>query len=610
MILTEPQILAYVKKPKNEAIIRRARELFATHRLHLKGIGLDEFLGRIEGYENAVQHDLRKKLAKTATVPVFAKETDNFSKIFTAQGFSRYYQFSSATQERLEPDFREYLRSVGEGMSMTQWMRDIWADKIHYESSGLLMVELPREANGTMAEPYLTCRSVLDLHDIEISGNKIEYVIFYRNIYDEEKKVTYKEYRVIDDFADYIVQERSGECKIIPEFTIPNPWKYVPAMMVSNQRDSRSKAHTTYIWKAIDIADEYLLDASIHTISKKLHGFPMRWARQRGCRKCQAKGIVNTGTFMDDNVTPRTLKCVDCDGTGIASKTEVSEVILIPQLEGRDDVDNVPVAGYVQPDIESLENQNVESDRLAKIIHMGIWADPERFIGDKSETATGRMLDVQSIHAKLLLVSENAEEVEKFLTNAIGQIRYAGDYKGAIINYGKKYFIRSADEIEMMYQTAKKSGMATHILDAYIEELIYLKFGNDPVELQRQLMLNTLEPFIHLSPKEVKELEVSEQDYLMKVYFTDYIERYEQEVKPIVMSTQEEIRIKLNEYNMEKMTEMELASTDESADRLGKIPLALQQLALAQERAIGNGNQQLANKIAGKMTLLTERLAK
>jgi len=265
----------------------------------------------------------------------------------------------------------------------------------------------------------------------------------------------------------------------------------------------------------------------------------------------------------------------------------------------------------VQPDIASLENQNTEADRLAKVIHMGIWADPERQITQSnSETATGRMLDVQSIYAKLLLVSENAEEVERFLTNAIGQIRYGNDYKGAIINYGKKYFIRSADEVEMLYQTAKKSGMATHILDAYIEELIYLKFGNDPVELQRQLMLNSLEPFIHLSPKEVKELEISQQDFLMKVYFTDYIEKYEQEVKPVVMSTQEEIQIKLNEYNTEKMAEIELLQGDESADRLGKIPLALQQLALAQQRAIENGNTVLANKIGAKMSLLTERLAK
>jgi len=43
-------------------------------------------------------------------------------------------------------------------------------------------------------------------------------------------------------------------------------------------------------------------------------------------------------------------------------------------------------------------------------------------------------------------------------------------------------------------------------------------------------------------------------------------------------------------------------------DSLGKIPLALQQLALSREREIGNNNIELANKISMAMTDLTKRL--
>lgn len=43
-------------------------------------------------------------------------------------------------------------------------------------------------------------------------------------------------------------------------------------------------------------------------------------------------------------------------------------------------------------------------------------------------------------------------------------------------------------------------------------------------------------------------------------------------------------------------------------DNLGKIPLALQQLALARERELSNNNNQLAGEISEAMTDLTKRL--
>lgn len=568
MVLSEEQILRFCQSPLNDKLVKRARHLFKSHSLHVKGVGLDEFLYRIEGYENQAQHVLRQKLAKPSTVPLFAKELDVFSKIFTAQGFSRYYQFSPATAEQNEKDLKQYLSDVGEGMSIQQWMRDIWLDKVNHEPCGILMVELPNQTTSNQAEPYLTFKTVMDLWDIELNGNKIEYLIFVKELYDSKTKESTKQFRVVDDQGDYIVNIVGGEYKIDFSQTLENPWGYVPAIMVSNQRDFISKGRTSYIWKSIEVADEYLLDSSIHTISKKLHGFPMRWMRQRACRKCQAKGQINTGKFADDNVTPLMISCVDCGGTGVAIKTDVSEVILIPQLEGKEDVDNLPVAGYVVPDIESLKQQNEEADRLAKAIHLGIWANPE---AEKTETtapesATGRILDVQVINNKLLLVSDNAAEVERFLTNCIAQVRYGEDYLGSIINYGKKYYIQAADEVESIYQSAKRAGMPTHLLDSYVEEIIYLKYGNDPLELERQLMLNRIEPFIHLSTKEVQSLGVPIEDYLLKVYFTDFIERYEDEVKPIVLSTKQEIVSKLNEYLAEKVALYKAEEAEEAAE--------------------------------------------
>lgn len=558
MILTHEQIIGFIKNPKNKPLIERAKEIFASHRLHIKGIGVQEFLARIEGYENPTQHDLRKKLAKSATVPIFGKETTEFDKVFNAQGFSRYYKFTPATAERFEADIKAYLNNdVGDGLSIREWMESVWLDKVNFDCSGVFMLELPMQADGPLAKPYITFRSIMDIHDYEFVGHTIEYIIFKKETYDPSNNKKKCEYRVVDDVADYIYVEEDGNVKIKEDMTLVNPWGYVPARIISNQRDSESLARTSYVWKAIEIADEYLVDASIYSISKKLHGFPHLWMRERKCRKCKGKGRISTGKFMEDKVTPVLADCGECDGAGWAIKVDVSETTIIPALQDKEQPDNIPPMGYISRDIEVLEKQERGLDRLRDIIHLGIWSedDVERTTGD-AETATGRMLDVQARWSKLQTVSKNGEEVEKFLVDGIAFIRYGAAFVGSVINYGRKYFVRTVDETEQLYQTAKKAGMPTHLLDAYIEELIYMKFGNDPVELDRQLKLNALEPFIHLSPEEVQKLNLVKEDFFMKCYFTDYIERFEKEVKPITQATDEEIMTKLNEYNAEKLKQI------------------------------------------------------
>jgi hypothetical protein len=552
VILTRDQILGCIKKPKNENLIGRAREIFTSHRLHVKGIGVQDFLAKIEGYENKEQYELRKTLAKPATVPIVGNETDRFTKVFSAQGFSRYYQFDAGSQERLDNDFRNYMASdIGDGENLSQWMRQ-WLDKVNYDSSGVLMVELPAEPTP-VPEPYLTFRSILEIHDYWFKGNKVEYIIFQKLVVEKDKR--YMEYRVVDDKFDYIVREKDGALLIIDELTLVNPFGFVPARIISNQRDSESNARTSYIWKAIKTCDEYLLDASIQVITKKLHGFPRFWTRRRDCRKCKGSGYI--ATIGLDKITPISNKCEDCNGVGHAIKQDVSDITILPTITEQGQPDNIPAMGYVQPELDTPKQQVEELERLQEMIHTGIWGDDDiTTSSSEAETATGRVLDAQQMYEKLTVVSQNAQEVELFITNTFGAIRYGSAFKGAIINYGKRYFIRTADEVEQLYMTAKKGGLPSHLLDAYIEELIYIRFGNDPMELQRQLKLNQIEPFIHLTDAELKGIEATREDKLLKVYFTDYIERYEREVKPVVISTEAEIIAKLDEYNREKLLQL------------------------------------------------------
>lgn len=556
MVLDDAKIKSLIEKPYSKALIDRAKQLFKSHRLHIKGVGVDDFLARIEQYENEAQHILRKRLAKPATVPIYGKELAPFSKAFSAQGFSRYYNFKLEDQKS---DFKNYLMSdLGDGMNMSQWMR-YWLEKVNYDSTGLMMVELPSESEEEL-NPYICFKSINDIHDIDFEGNNIEYVILkweheameYENVL-PNSGIEY--FRVIDAELDRIYKREDGVISEMLDKQLKNNFGYVPAIAVSNQKDSISEARTSYVWQSIGLADEYLLDASIHSISKKLHGFPIKYMRQQGCKVCSGSGMLSNPRYFDDNSLSQTMNCSGCNGTGYSMKSDVSDVIIIPTpTQGEPDV--LPVAGYVQPDIATLAEQRTESDWLRIHISKAIWtADDSVGTGSSDKTATGVVHDVQSVHDKLNIVSDNAQEVEKFLTDTLALIRYGSDYIDSAINYGRRYFVRSADEIERLYEAARTANLPTHLLDAYIEELIYVKFGNDPMELQRQLKLNELEPFIHLSAKDVKDLGVSQSDLFLKIYFNDYIEMYEREGNSISFSSTTDIAKKLAEYNKAKVDE-------------------------------------------------------
>lgn len=543
IFLTEQDIIERIKNPKNRELVKRGKELLKSHQLHVHGVGVDDFLSKVENYENDAQLINRKKTTKPATVPIFGKELSTFNKVFSAQGFSRYYDISNESIG-LENDFKNYLKNIGEGLSMSEIMEEIWLDKVNYDPNGVFMVELPEEPTAK-PEPYVTFRSICDIHDIDYEGKEIEYIIFVESKLDNDGQ--YFEYRIIDNNYDYIAIERDNKIEIQKDKTLKNIWGYVPATFISNQRDSCSKAKTSFIWRAIGIADEYLTDSSLHSVLKKLHFYPIFWMRERGCKDCSGEG----NRTIDGELFP----CTSCKGSGYSLKKDVSDGVIIPQLTEAGQQDSLPVAGYVQPDISTLAEQRAEMDWLKSFIHCGIWADEENYQTQNSseKTATGEIMDVQTIHDKLLMVTKCAEGVELFLTNCIGQARYGSAYNGASINYGRRYFVRSAFEIEQMYEAAKKAELPNSILSAYREELLYVKFGNDQVQLNRQLKLMELEPLPDYTLQQLKDIEADKSDIFMKIYFVDYIERYEREVKPIAMASIEEIRLKLEQYNSEKI---------------------------------------------------------
>lgn len=584
MILTDEQVIELVLHPAHVETIEQGCLLSRQHIRHVKGIGIEDYFKsqNIKGYENSEEELLRHKISRATTVPIFASALGTFDKVFSASGYSRYFDFKNGTDE-MKKEFQAYLNNdLGEGLNMSQWMQNKWGDKIHYDFNGVLMVELPSlnedELEGQQNKPYIIFKSIHDIHDYESEGVNLEYLILkaecdesYESTQNKDNSFTY--FRVIDDSRDLIVRVEKGSdlhgkdgyinAVILdtPDYPIiENIWKYVPGVIISTQDDSVTEAKQSFIWQSIGTADDYLLDSSIHTISKKKHGFPQKWTYAVPCKQCDSAGkfpIYGDYKQGEDRPILSYSKCTSCNGQG--SITVSPSIAVVKPMPDANNPDIGDPFGYVTPDITSMEFQTTELERLEEIIHEAIWSviDVSSSSKGADQTATGRVLDVSAKQTKLNKFSANGERVEKFLTDTLGRAIYRDNYISSIIKWGRKYYILTENELEVMYKAAKDSGVNAAILKSYLEELIYVRYATDPLELDRQLKLFEVEPFAHMTVGEVQSLQYCAiSDKYLKTYFNDYIEQIEREKPELIYTgTTQSLIDELNKLNQLKITE-------------------------------------------------------
>lgn len=550
MILQDEQIKQYIKQPFNHELIEHGRNIYRQHIRHVKGIGVDKFLveKKMEAFERTAQLELRTRFAKPSTLPIYSKELATFYKALDSPGTSRYYNAGSAEADKA---FKQYLETdIGGGMNMRKWMHDMWCDRVNFDPMGVFLIDSPPGKNA----PYVVYKSINDIIDLQFTGNKIEYLITKERDRITETG-TKKVYRYMDD-ERFVLIVVDGET-VSFEAPIKNTIGYVPAMMLSTLHDVAG-GRTTYIWESMGLGDTHLVDSSVHEITKHRHGFPKEWQLEQACRKCNGTKKFYTGKLTEEGVAI-SYDCDTCGGSGLAKSYDVSDIIIKPPAS-KTDGDVGEVGGFITPDIESVKHQLIELDRTERWIHMAIWSEgevvTETTSTDTTKTATEVSLDAQAFYPKLNKFSNNAEAVEKFLTDTIGHFLYAS-YKQSVINYGRKYFLRSEYQAEQDYNNAKKAGLSEEMLDSYLEELIYVKFGSDPVELKRQLTIKEVAPFVHMTVQQVKEAGASQADYMMKLYFSDYLKELEAKDPTLLLTTPPmRIREQIAQLNDEKLQEM------------------------------------------------------
>lgn len=547
MILTTDQIKEIILKNPNKDLINAGRIYNKELRKHFYGDGLRDSLPCIDGFEKPTLQALRVKYARS-NKDLFARVSRPVDKVFSARGGSIYYNLSEAQDKKA----RQLASDVRSGYSIKGWIENFW--KAHYmdDPCGVIFMEIgnaqqvARLKQQGKSYVYPTYKSIQSIYDYQPNGSSLEYIVF--NVDNREKlsiglKPEDKVFRVVDDANDYYIKQNGEEIAELSEYTLPNLFMYVPAILNSDiPNQNREGAMLSIFDGILSLADEFLLKGSIKVTHDFMHGFPKYWEYADDCIECKGTGYLNAE------------KCTKCKGTGKSIMLKVSDAKLLTHPQSKEDPVIAPnVAGYVSPDKTYYEISTHDLQLLEDLMMYTLWGanlsqktqGMSASAGGDTKTATEIMSDIKPQSDRLNPISESAEKRHKFILDAVIQIQITQSYQGSSVNYGKRYMIESPDEIWNKYSDARARGAAYSILDDLLLEYYEAKYNSDPVKLAIQTKLMKVEPFVHLTATQLKPLGAAEEDYKAKLYFGEWLSTLNEAM--VLSFSVEELRTQLIE---------------------------------------------------------------
>lgn len=91
----------------------------------------------------------------------------------------------------------------------------------------------------------------------------------------------------------------------------------------------------------------------------------------------------------------------------------------------------------------------------------------------------------------------------------------------------------TADELREKFKAAKENGASESELDALQQQIIETEYRNNPTAQRRMKILAELEPYPHLTLRELMDLQskglIDSTDLRIKLNFSNFVRRFERE---------------------------------------------------------------------------------
>lgn len=488
-------------------------------------------------------------------------------RVFYSRNSSSSYQF---TDSELAEDWSQYRKSnlnEPEVWKTTAWKR------MQVSPNSILVVDLPLVQTSTRPEPYFYWLEIDSVIDYELSKqdeNLFNWLIFNQ----PEHRIA-----VFDDTSIRIYQlnEKNEIQSLVSE--AQHDLGYCPARFFwSTQLNEKNKdLKKNPITKELSNLDWYLFFALSKQHLDLYAPYPIYSAYEADCNfensetgdYCDggflrnAKGeykILNDGTVE---------KCPCCSEKRIAGPGSFLEVPIPNQTEGVADMRN-PVQ-ITTIDKDSLDYNVNECARLKNEIVISVVGSGGTVSEKEAINETQVTANFESKTSVLNALKTNFELAQKFIEDTVCKLRYGNAFISSSVNWGTEFYVFTVTELYSKYKQAKDNGASNSELDAISQQILEVEYRNNPLVLQRMLILKQLEPYPHKTLDEVLKLYekklIDEKLVKLKINISTLVDKFEREnINIIEFASNKPLREKIDIITnklLEYVTENDTTGTAE-----------------------------------------------
>ena len=152
-------------------------------------------------------------------------------------------------------------------------------------------------------------------------------------------------------------------------------------------------------------------------------------------------------------------------------------------------------------------------------------------------------------------MNEFADTAEGIMTegvNAIGIFHFP-NWKPAQVAIGRRFQIEPPDVLMKNYTEARIKGLPEHTLTYMLMQYYQTEFAAQPVQLAKITKLMKVEPFVHYTAFQLKDMSVPAEDYKAKLFFTEWAETLPEQ--SVIFEDEQKLRTELYTYIKNKNNE-------------------------------------------------------
>lgn len=469
-------------------------------------------------------------------------------RVFYSRNSSSTYQF---VDSELADDWADYRKNKLNEPDI--WKTKGW-NRMQVSPNSILVVDLPTEQITSRPEPYFYWLEITDVIDYNTSDFcAINWIVF---------KQPKDRIAVFDDTSIRIFQlnEKKEISALISE--AKHYLGYCPARFFwSTQMNEENKElKKNPITKELSNLDWYLFFAISKRHLDLYAPYPIYSAYEAECNfENNETGDYCDGGFLrnaegnykilaDGSVE----RCPCCSEKRIAGPGSLIEVPIPSQTEGVADLRN-PVQ-ITTIDKDSLEYNVNECERLKNEIIISVVGSGGTVSEKEAINETQVAANFESKTSVLNALKTNFEQAQKFIEDTICRLRYGNAFISSSINWGTEFYVFTVTELYAKYKQAKDNGASISELDAIEQQILEVEYRNNPLQLQRMLILKQLEPYPHKTLAEVISLYdkglLNKDLVAIKVNFSMLIDKFEREnINIIAFASKKPLREKINIIN-------------------------------------------------------------